>query len=119
VISADSLLHLPDFRVQEKTFQLLSRLLSFSFSQRKGALLIQTYNPDNPSLRYFPNRFDAFFREELKTRKEFKYPPFAKLIKLTNQSPSRTLALDQAKNVFNYLKNNANFSVSPPLPAFI
>ncbi|MFH1366660.1 MAG: primosomal protein N' [Patescibacteria group bacterium] len=119
VISADSLLHLPDFRVQEKTFQLLSRLLSYSFSNIKSQLLIQTYNPENPALKFFPGRFDAFFREELKTRKEFKYPPFVRLIKLSSQNPSPSMALDQAKNVFNYLKNNANFSVSPPLPAFI
>lgn len=119
VISADSLLHLPDFRVQEKTFQLLSRLLSYSFSIRKSGFLVQTYNPDNPALKYFPDRFDAFFREELRTRKEFRYPPFAKLIKLTSQDPSPAGAKNQAENIYRQLNNISGFSITPPLPAFI
>lgn len=119
VISADTILNLPDFRAQEKTYQLLSRLLSQATLAKKSRLIIQTYYPDNPALKFFPDHFESFFREELKARKEFGYPPFSRIIKITSQAPSPKASERESQHIYHKIKNLFPIRLSPPVPAFI
>ncbi|MFA5070182.1 MAG: primosomal protein N' [Patescibacteria group bacterium] len=119
VVSADTILNLPDYRAQEKTFQQLTRLLSYSLINKNCRLVIQTYHPDNPAIKYFPDQFEIFFRQDLKMRKDYFYPPFSKIAKLTCQHKDSRQALAQARIVYENLIKLTDFSISPPLPAFI
>src|SRR3972149_9998752 len=66
LVWADQGLHFPDFRASERTFQLLTMLLQRS----KGEVLIQTYTPDHPSIRFAVQQdYAGFAQIELETRK--------------------------------------------------
>jgi len=80
IISFDSLFSVPGFRINEKIVQLLIRLLSYTNEK----LIIQTRNPEESVLKHIASRnLTQFHREEIEQRKQFNYPPFATLIKVT------------------------------------
>ena len=84
LVSADTLLRLPDFRSGERTFQTITALKNILPEKR---LLIQTYNPENSVINYAANgNWRSFCQEEVETRKLLGYPPFSQIIKLTRLS---------------------------------
>ncbi|TES96312.1 primosomal protein N' [Patescibacteria group bacterium] len=84
IVNADTLLNLPDFRNQEKTFQLLNQfLIAIQNKKNPGRTIIQTYIPNNLALRSLvTNNYQKLLAKELKDRRELNYPPFGQLIKL-------------------------------------
>jgi len=81
VISADAMLGLPDFRAAERTFQLLTQVAGRAGrGDRPGRVVIQTYYPEHPAVR-FATRHDttAFLEQELVYRQAFAYPPAARM----------------------------------------
>ncbi|MSS71684.1 MAG: primosomal protein N' [Candidatus Latescibacteria bacterium] len=82
VISADTALHMPDFRAPERTFQLLTQVAGRSGrGERPGEVVIQTYRPDDDAIRAAcAHDFDAFAERELGNRRPLGYPPFGRLI---------------------------------------
>jgi len=82
VISADTALHMPDFRAPERTFQLLTQVAGRSGrGERPGEVVIQTYRPDDDAIRAAcAHDFDAFAERELDNRRALGYPPFGRLI---------------------------------------
>jgi primosomal protein N' (replication factor Y) len=84
VVSADTQMLLPDFRSSERTFQLLTQVAGRAGrSVLAGEVVIQTYQPAHPTLRYvISHDFAGFYAEETASRKELSYPPFARLILL-------------------------------------
>jgi primosomal protein N' (replication factor Y) len=81
IISADTSLYLPDFRANERTFQLISQVAGRAGrSEKKGMVFVQTFLPDQPAIRFaVDGDFDGFVREELKHRKACNLPPFWRL----------------------------------------
>ncbi|MEA3560533.1 MAG: primosomal protein N' [Candidatus Omnitrophota bacterium] len=84
VISADMTLNLPDFRSSERTFQLLTQVAGRAGrGRKKGEVIIQTYNPDNYSIRAASQYdFDSFYNQEIISRKELNFPPYYHLVNL-------------------------------------
>ena len=84
VVAADLSLFISDYRAQEKTFQLLTQVAGRAGrGERKGRVVIQTYNPDNYSIQYAKGRhYDRFYHREMEERKQFLYPPFVRLLKI-------------------------------------
>jgi len=85
VITADTLLRLPDFRAAERTFQLLTQVAGRAGrGGRPGEVIVQTYAPDHYSIQ-LAQRHDyvAFAERELAVRRKGEYPPFSRLILLT------------------------------------
>ena len=82
VICADTLLHLPDFRSSERTFQLLTQAAGRAGrGVQPGRVIIQTFNPLHESLCFAKNHdTNGFLKQEIEQRKEPLYPPFSKLI---------------------------------------
>ena len=78
VISADSALHLPDFRASERTFHLVTQVAGRTGrSERGGRVLVQTFDPDHPAIQAAVRHDYAMFAQgELPTRKAFGYPPY-------------------------------------------
>lgn len=90
VISADSLLGLPDFRAGELTFQLLTQVAGRSGrGTEPGRVIVQTYHPEHPAVLHAANHdVGAFTEEELKFRRAFGYPPVTRMALIRFESPS-------------------------------
>ena len=85
VINADSLIYFPDFRSQEKCFQLLQQVAGRSGrAKEQGRVVIQTYNPKHDLInKIVKNDYLGMFNEQLNQRFIFNYPPYTRLIKIT------------------------------------
>jgi primosomal protein N' (replication factor Y) len=81
IISADTCLYLPDFRANERTFQLISQVAGRAGrSAKKGTVFVQTFLVNQPAIRFaVGGDFDGFVKEELKHRKGCNLPPFWRL----------------------------------------
>jgi len=84
VLGADALTKFPDFRAGERAFQLLTQVAGRAGRKNKrGNVLIQAFDPKHPVVQEVLNGdFLGFVERELKERKEFKYPPYYRLIHL-------------------------------------
>lgn len=84
VISADTALHLPDFRAAERTFQLLTQVAGRAGrSRRGGRVLIQTYSPEHYAVEAASRHdYAGFYQQELTHRRQLGYPPHSRLIAL-------------------------------------
>lgn len=84
VINADVSLHMPDFRAAERTFQLLTQVAGRAGrGDKPGEVLIQTYTPEHYAVQAAAHHdFNAFFKHEIKLRKQMGYPPFAKMVRM-------------------------------------
>ncbi len=82
IMAADSSLNLPDFRAGERTFQLLTQVAGRAGrGDIAGRVVLQTYAPDHPSVRFAQaHDFEAFFDYEVREREDLRYPPFIHLI---------------------------------------
>ena len=83
VVDADTGLGLPDFRAEERTFQLVTQLAGRSGRDAPGRVLVQTFQPDSRALR-FAARHDVpgFLAGELERRRALGYPPFRHLVRI-------------------------------------
>ncbi len=84
VMNADNLLNFPDFRAHERSFQLLQQVSGRAGrTQKRGKVLIQTYNPYHQILKQVSvNDYEAMYKEQVEERYNFKYPPFFRTIKI-------------------------------------
>ncbi|WP_290697709.1 primosomal protein N' [Lacinutrix sp.] len=85
IMNADNLLNFPDFRAHERSFQLMLQVSGRAGrTKKRGKVLIQTYNPYHKILQQVSiNDYLGMFKEQLQERRDFKYPPFFRLIKVT------------------------------------
>jgi primosomal protein N' (replication factor Y) (superfamily II helicase) len=83
VIDADCALALPDFRAEERTFQLLTQLAGRSGRDAPGRVLVQTFQPDARAIVHAA-RHDVrgFLKEELSRREALGYPPTCHLVRI-------------------------------------
>ena len=83
LLQADSMLAIQDFRANERALQLLTQLSGRAGRKfKKGKVIIQTSQADHPVYKSFTDGTETVF-DLLKERKEFGYPPFVRLIKIT------------------------------------
>lgn len=86
IFDADRLIHFPDFRATERAFQMLTQVSGRAGRRagKQGTVLIQTSNPQQAVLqKIIQNDYKGLFEEEIQERRDFNYPPFTRLIKLT------------------------------------
>lgn len=85
IMNADNLLNFPDFRAHERSFQLMLQVAGRAGrTQKRGLVLIQTYNPHHQIVQQVStNSFHEMYREQLEERRNYKYPPFYRLIRIT------------------------------------
>ncbi len=121
IISADTMLHLPDYTAAERTFDLLSQVSGRAGrGDRAGTIIIQTYSPTHPAiLAAATNDYDAFAAAELIQRAEHGYPPYAFLAKVSVSHSDRTKAKADVAALANELKSYTGLRLSGPAPAFI
>ena len=101
VILADLALGIPDFRAGERTFQLVTQVAGRAGrGDHIGKVIVQTYNPEHPSIRFALEQDSiGFLREELQLRDELGYPPFSKLINFRFEGKDESETAKAAKDV--------------------
>lgn len=106
VVNADVSLHLPDYRAEERTFQLLMQVFGRTGRGNKtGKVIVQTWNPDREVIKYaIKGDYQSFFNKELKIRKALDYPPFSKLLRIVFSSGKREKAMKYAEKFASELK---------------
>ena len=83
VVDADTGMALPDFRAEERTFQLVTQLAGRSGRDAPGRVLVQTYQPDSrPISLAARHAVDEFLAGEIDRRRELGYPPFRHLVRI-------------------------------------
>jgi primosomal protein N' (replication factor Y) len=89
VVDADTGLGLPDFRAEERTFQLVTQLAGRSGRDAPGKVIVQSFQPDARPLE-LAARHDVprFLADELVRRKELGYPPFRHIVRVLVSGPS-------------------------------
>lgn len=97
VVNADISLHLPDFRAEERTFDLLEQVSGrCGRGKERGEVIIQTLSPQSSAIRATQaHDRELFLRVELPKRKVLKYPPYVKLINVLIWSKNEN-TLDEA-----------------------
>jgi primosomal protein N' (replication factor Y) len=88
VIDADTGLAMPDFRAEERTFQLITQLAGRSGRDAPGRVLVQTFQPDSRTVAHAA-RHDVgrFMSEELERREALEYPPYSHLVRILVTGP--------------------------------
>ena len=90
VLNTDHFLNFPDFRAHEKAFQILTQVAGRSGrSGEQGKVFLQTYQPDHPIIKnVINNEYDKMYNNQLTERKDYKYPPFVRIIRITIKDKS-------------------------------
>lgn len=84
VLNADSLLNFPDFRADERAFNMLEQVAGRAGRRaEKGKVIIQTTNPQNQVLDFVSKHdYSSFYNLEIESRRKLHYPPFSKIINI-------------------------------------
>ena len=118
VLNADLGMFIPDFRSNEKAFQLLYQVIGRSGrSQKLGEAIIQTYQPKNQLIQMSTNyQSKQFYNLSLDSRKALNYPPFKRLIRILFQSKSLKNCINSSNKIYEILKSKFTNSIIGPLP---
>ncbi|PEZ81423.1 primosomal protein N' [Bacillus sp. AFS017274] len=110
VLSADTMLHLPDFRSSEKTFQLLTQVSGRAGRhQLPGEVVIQTYTPEHYSIELSALQdFDAFYEREMNLRRQSHYPPYYYVVLITVSHEDLMKTVSVTEKITNYLGSRLN-----------
>ncbi|MGL6172992.1 MAG: helicase-related protein, partial [Cellulosilyticaceae bacterium] len=124
VVAADMSLYMEDFRSDERTFQLLTQTLGRAGrGEKKGRVIIQTYNPEHrviERVRYFQG--ERFYQEELINRQGMGYPPFTHLFTLLIAGKQEGEVIQKAHmltHYYQYYNKKKLFRIIGPVPATI
>lgn len=126
IISADTALSLPDFRANERTFQLISQVAGRTGrSEKHGTVIVQTFMPGQPAIKFaLANDFKGFVRAELAHRAKCNLPPCWRMaiVGLKDTKFDRlTTACEQMKERIDttIAANSLKIRVRGPMPATI
>ena len=106
-------------RASEKTFQILTQVAVRSGRERKaGRVFLQTYSPDHPVIKslIFGNR-NAFFKEELRLRKNYHLPPFSKLASIIISGKNEKEIINTSWKIKNSFPNYEGVKILGPAPS--
>jgi primosomal protein N' (replication factor Y) len=108
VISADSSLHLPDFRAAERTFQLLTQVAGRAGrGDLPGRVLIQTYYPEHYAIQDAVRQdYASFFEREMHFRRMMQYPPFTSLANVIIRDSNLEKAIRYGRLISEYFAPN-------------
>lgn len=122
VISAETTLWIPDFRADERTFQLLTQVAGRAGrSKVAGQVLIQTTNKSNFVLqKVLQNDYDGFYEKEIGLRMQGGYPPFTRLCLIETKDANDNRSKNAIKQFYEILKKKSSgINITPPNEAII
>lgn len=99
IFDTDRIIHFPDFRSAERAFQLLTQVSGRAGRrEKKGLVLIQTGNVNNPLLqKIIAGDYHGFYQEEIIERETYYYPPFTRMIEISVKHEEQEKAFDAAQ----------------------
>ncbi|MBE0434025.1 primosomal protein N', partial [candidate division WOR-3 bacterium] len=120
IINADTILHLPDFRSGERTFQVLTQVAGRSGrGEKPGKVLIQTYHPEQYAAIFGQLQdYGTFYRNELQSREELGFPPFSKLVLIRFRGTIEQDVWSEARKLHQVLQQKGGFEVYGPNESF-
>ncbi|MGN1401720.1 MAG: primosomal protein N' [Bacillus sp. (in: firmicutes)] len=106
VLSADTMLHLPDFRASEKTFQLLTQVSGRAGRHElPGEVVIQSYTPEHYSIILAAKQnYNEFYMHEMMMRRQSQYPPYYYVTLVTVSHPDLMTAIGVTEKITNYIR---------------
>lgn len=126
VIQADSMLHMPDYRSAERTYQLIAQVAGRAGRRAtRGDVFVQTYTPDHYAVvAAARHSYEDFFGPEIEFREQFRYPPFSRLARFVIRAPtegqcqeeSQVMALELARHA---RRLGVEADLIGPAPAFV
>jgi primosomal protein N' (replication factor Y) len=122
VISAETTLWLPDFRADERTFQLLTQVSGRAGrSKNPGEVIIQTQNERHFALQMvLNNNYNGFYQKEITDREKMDFPPFTRIALIETKDLSNERAKGAIEDFYNELKKFGKWmNISSPSPAII
>jgi len=122
VVDADVGMLFPDFRAEERTFQLLTQVAGRAGrADLRGEVYLQTRNPEHKAIRYATaHDYTGFAEEALAERKQFGYPPFGHVAGVEFRGPKEPRVKQIAEQWTTTLRNHSGpVEVLGPEPAFI
>ena len=129
IISADSTLHMPDFRASERAFMLITQAAGragrHAISENlRGKVVIQCYNTEHYAVTHaMKNDYEKFYNEEIPYREELLYPPFSRIVKLLFQGENEEKTKEEAQEFIEkfraHFKEDKKNTALGPSPAII
>ena len=100
ILNADALLNYPDFRAFERAYQLMAQVSGRAGRKgRRGLVVVQTTDPQHFIIeQVVRNDYKGMYEAELAQRKQFRYPPFIRMITVTIKHRDRDV-VDKASDV--------------------
>ena len=116
IMNADNMLYHPDFRAFERSFQMMTQVAGRSGrSEKKGKVIIQTYNPNHNTIQQVTNTdYIGMYKEQLYDRQIYKYPPYFRIIKLTLKQRDFDKLKEGAMWLYQVLSQNLAMPVLGP-----
>lgn len=108
VFDTDRMIHFPDFRSIERTYQMVTQV-SGRAGRRDvpGKVILQTANPDQPIIKLILEQdYQSFYQMEMRERDNYHYPPFVRMIKVLVRSKDKQLTARAADHMCNILKED-------------
>lgn len=124
ILLAEAGLQFPDFSAEESNFQLLHQAMGrVGRTHLDGDVLIQTLNEPATLIKkteHKINNWEDFYKNELKNRKRFKYPPFCYMLKIELSKTAQDKVFQHSTKLADELsKNFPNLEIIGPTPALI
>ena len=121
IINADNMLNFPDFRAYERSFQLMTQVSGRAGRKNKqGQVIIQTNNPQHPIIQQvITNDYELLYTEQLAERRNFFYPPYYRLIRVSlkhrNSNTLEIAANQLGRNLRTIFKQRVLGPEDPPI----
>jgi primosomal protein N' (replication factor Y) len=99
VVLADMGLNFPDYRTNERTFQILTQVAGRAGrSPLGGQVILQTFQPEHFVIQAASQHdYREFYRAEIADRRELGYPPFTRLVRLETRDVEEDAAEERAR----------------------
>ncbi len=116
ILNADNMIHFPDFRSYERSFQLMAQVSGRAGRKNKrGKVIIQTWNPYHSVIRdVIDHDYQSMYSSQILERRNFKYPPFYRLISLHLKHKDSRLLNEASKDFAILLRNKLGNRVLGP-----
>ena len=118
ILDADGLLSFADFRVNERAFQLMEQVSGRAGRKSdRGLVLIQASKIDHPVLLFVQQHdYKKFYEDEMQMRKQFFYPPFSRLIRITLKHTLKETVSEAADILAGSLQKDFAHLIGPAAP---
>ena len=126
VISADSALHMPDFRASERTYQLIAQVAGRAGrGQHPGLAIVQSYQPEDPAVvRACRHDYEGFAAAEIEQRRQTGLPPCARMARIVVRDTDPAKVEEHAQRLADHFKTYStgldhHVAVNGPMPCSI